>query len=326
MAPPVDTAPLSRRHALRLGGLAGAGAVAAGSTLLAGAGRAAAAPLRAPGGGDPARLPVALIERIVQGKGEVSNGVLNIGFDRDDLPHVHKGRVPVKPAFEINGNLCFQQLADGSVMMNGDLAFKPGEVDRAIGEMVRHRMVWQALHQHLTGLRPMVWFMHMRARGSAVAVAKACDAVLSATSTPRPQAPPAHPATPLDAKRLARIIGAPASVGGSGVVSFQIPRREQIILGGVKISPYLNVYTSVDFQPLGGDRAAAVPDFGMLAGEADRVARVMRHQGWQLDCLYNQETDERPQLYFSHQFKVGNAYTLAAEIRRGLEQTGVVLH
>ncbi len=49
--------------------------------------------------------------------------------------------------------------------------------------------------------------------------------------------------------------------------------------------------------------------------------RVMRRQGWIIGCLYNQETDEHPQLYFSHQVKVGDAIELAHEIRRGLDQT-----
>ena len=74
---------------------------------------------------------------------------------------------------------------------------------------------------------------------------------------------------------------------------------------------------------LGGDKAVAVPDFGLLASQVDPVARTMRSQGWESDCLYNQETGEKPQLYFSHQFKVGNAYELAKEIRRGLELTSV---
>lgn len=64
----------------------------------------------------------------------------------------------------------------------------------------------------------------------------------------------------------------------------------------------------------------------MLASQIGNVARVMPAQGWDMGCLYNQETGERPQLYFSRQFKAGNACTLAAGIRRGPEQTGVVLH
>lgn len=270
-------------------------------------------------------LPVSEIQRIVRAQGTVSNGVLNIQIDRDDIPDVTKDGVPVKPGFEINGNLCFQA-APGGVMMNGDLAFKPGELNPAIDAMVCHGLTWQAEHQHLYGLSPMVWFMHMRGHGPARLVAEGCAAVLAATSTPLPQAPPANPGTPLDVTRLERIIGSSATVGSDGVVSFQIPQRIPLVLGGMLISPYLNVFTSVEFEPLGrGGDAAVVPDFGMLADQVNDVARVMRGQGWELDCLYNQETDEFPQLYFSHQWKTGNAYRLAAEVRRGLEMTSVVL-
>jgi hypothetical protein len=47
----------------------------------------------------------------------------------------------------------------------------------------------------------------------------------------------------------------------------------------------------------------------------------MRKQGWFVGCLYNQETSETPQLYFAHMLKVGDAYALAREIRRGLDLT-----
>ena len=252
--------------------------------------------------------------------------MLNLEVDRDDLPNVRKDGVPIKPAFEINGNLCFQALADGSVMFNGDLCFKPEELNPAIDQMIAHGLTFQAMHQHLFSLEPQVWFMHMRGRGSARKLAEACHAVISATSTPLPQAPPAHPTTPLDVRRLAKIIGATPSVGASGVVGFQLPQREPVILDGVRINPFLNIYTPVDFQPLGGDTAAVVPDLGQLAGQINGCAGVMRSQGWEVNCLYNQETDEQPQLYFSHDFKVGNAYQLAKEVRRGLEQTSVIIH
>jgi hypothetical protein len=41
--------------------------------------------------------------------------------------------------------------------------------------------------------------------------------------------------------------------------------------------------------------------------------------GWQIGCLYNQEPAEQPQLYFEHQFKAGDPYQLAAEVRKGLD-------
>ncbi len=46
----------------------------------------------------------------------------------------------------------------------------------------------------------------------------------------------------------------------------------------------------------------------------------MREQGFTLHCLYNQETAETTQLYFSHQLAVGDAYELAARVRKGLEK------
>jgi Domain of Unknown Function (DUF1259) len=319
---------VSRRQALKLGGMAGATSLALGGTLLGGAGGAAAAPLAGAqaAASTPGHLPVKEIESIIRAQGTVSNGVLNIEIDRDDIPHVHKEGVPIKPAFQINGNLCFQAMSNGSVMFNGDLAFKAGELNPAIDQMLKHGMAWQAMHQHLWGLHPMVWFMHMRMRGPARKVAEACRAVLSVTSTPLPQAPPKHPTTPLDPHRLAKIIGQPATVGASGVVGISVPRRNPIILAGVHISPFLNVYIPVDFQPLGGDKAVVVPDMGMTAEEIPKAVGVMRAQGWEQNCLYNQETDEHPQLYFDHMFKVGNAYELAKEVRRGLEQLDVVIH
>ncbi len=51
---------------------------------------------------------------------------------------------------------------------------------------------------------------------------------------------------------------------------------------------------------------------------------VMRGQNppWDVHCLYNQETEEQPQLYFSHQLKIGtDPYELAREVRAGLDQT-----
>jgi beta-lactamase class D len=59
----------------------------------------------------------------------------------------------------------------------------------------------------------------------------------------------------------------------------------------------------------------------MESVEVQPVVATMRKQGWFVGCLYNQETNETPQLYFAHILKRGDAYTLAAEIRRGLDQT-----
>lgn len=59
----------------------------------------------------------------------------------------------------------------------------------------------------------------------------------------------------------------------------------------------------------------------MTASEVMPLMRVMKSMDWSVQCLYNQETDEHPQLYMSHQVKTGNPYALAREIRKGLDRT-----
>lgn len=74
--------------------------------------------------------------------------------------------------------------------------------------------------------RPMVWFIHLRGTGDPVRLARAAHSVLKATATPLPQAPPAHPTTPLDKARLQRILhGYEAEVGDDGVVTVYVARR-----------------------------------------------------------------------------------------------------
>jgi hypothetical protein len=80
----------------------------------------------------------------------------------------------------------------------------------------------------------------------------------------------------------------------------------------------------VEFQPLGRHgRAIVVPDFGMTAKEVRPVLRTMRARSWKVECLYNQETAEHPQLYFSHMVKKGNSVRLARQIAAALAHMNV---
>ncbi len=59
----------------------------------------------------------------------------------------------------------------------------------------------------------------------------------------------------------------------------------------------------------------------MVANNIDPLMEVMLGNGFHINCLYNQETDEYPQLFFSHQLNVGDPETLAHAVRAGLEKT-----
>lgn len=305
---PTETGSLSRRSALKLGSAAAGGLLVAGLASATGPGVAhasAASPSE-----KPRQLPVKDIERIIGAQGMLSNCVFNIEIDRTDLNNVHNSfGVPIKPSFQVNGNLVFQSLGDqdrdgddrnGTAAFNGDLPFLARELQPSLDQMLKHGLTFQAMHQHFYDWDPMVWFMHFRATGDPRTIAKGVAAVLSATATPLPQQSPSNPKTPLGTQRLVKIIGETPTVGSDGVVSFEVPRKNPIRLDGTQISPHLNVATTVAFEPLGSKTAVAV-DFGMVSAEIQGLTVLMRSMGWQVGCLYNQETDEYPQLYFSHQ-------------------------
>jgi hypothetical protein len=262
------------------------------------------------------------IETILEAEGKEEHGLFSLDFDRKDIQNVTLRGVPVTPAFQINGSAYFQMLKGSRAAMNADFALKAEEINPFIDQLLANNLVFQAEHQHIFGFSPMVWFIHVRATGDPLEIAHGLKAALKVTSTPFPQKRPSNPQSPLPAVELGAILGASPSLADDGVVKFDIPRAETITLGGIEVSPYLNIAAPIAFQPHGGgENAAAVIDFAMTAAEINPVMKMMRKRGWDVGCLYNQETDERPQLYFSHQFKTGDAKELAREMRMGLSLT-----
>lgn len=267
-------------------------------------------------------LPVAQIEEILQADGMDMDGVLTIEQDREDLHVTGPGGLPFKPAWELNNEFYFQPLGSGRAILNADLPLLPHETQPFIDRLLSGGLGFMAFHQHFFDLSPMVFFIHYRGIGDPVQLAKAAAAAVKVTGTPLPQKMAQNAKSPLDEKRLAKILGGDAQVGSGGVVNVSVPRKETIVLGGVALNPQMGVSTTIAFEPLGrAAHAAAAPDFALIASEVNPVMKTMRAQGFTVHCLYNQETDEQPQLYFSHQLATGDAYDLARKIRNGLEHT-----
>jgi hypothetical protein len=61
----------------------------------------------------------------------------------------------------------------------------------------------------------------------------------------------------------------------------------------------------------------------MTAAEVRPVMTTPRRAGWEIGGLYNQETAEQPQLYFSHAVATGDPVALAREIRAAVAHTAV---
>jgi hypothetical protein len=309
---------LSRRRTLFTGASMMAGLLAAQSSGIA----TAETMQRAEAGQARARLPVEQMEQFLRTEGSVNNGVLSITQNRNDLNDVTgPGGIPFKPPWEIRNEFNFQPLQSDRAIFNGEMSLLGREANPVIDQILKNGLVFQAFHQHFFDLSPQLFHIHLRGIGHPIALARAVAAVVSATGTPLPQSPPSHPVTPLDTRLLENILGGSAEVDEQGVVIVSIARKENIILDGVHIKPEMGVEHTVNFEPLGGNRTAVAPDFALIASEINPVMSIMRRQGFAVHCLYNQETAESPQLYFSHQLAVGDAYELARAVRKGLDRT-----
>ena len=254
----------------------------------------------------------------------MTSGVLSIPISRDDIGPVRGPLgVTMDGSFEVDGALTFQPLGDNLAFFNADLPLKASETDRFIDAIDANGMVFQAFHMHYTEQSPQTWFIHWRGFGAPLTLARAAHNVLKSTATKLPQTMPKNPKSPLDDKRLGRILGGQAMIGSNGTVTVNVSRGGRIVIDGVHVSPEANISTGIEFKPLAhhGSHAAAGPDFAMVGHEVASVVKLMRSKGWYIGCLYNQETQESPQLYFSHMLKTGDAYQLAAEIRAGLDKT-----
>ncbi len=186
--------------------------------------------------------------------------------------------------------------------------------------MLQHNFVFQAEHQHFYDFKPLVWFVHFRAVGDPIAIARAIKAALNVTSTPFPQTLPSNPTTPLPAEEIGDILGSKPDIGSDGVVTYRSAPQGDDPAGR-------DGHQSVS-QCSNHDRLSAARRREQCGGgsgfrndlhlKSTPSIWTMQNQGWDVGCLYNQETDEFPQLYFSHQFKTGDSIELARQIRKGL--------
>ncbi len=256
----MSTSRVTRRRALAIGG----GAATAG--LLTGVPFGGSALAASKGGlKQHGKLPAAEIQKIVQAQGTLTDGVLSIDIDRDDLGKV-KGPLGVTftGSFELDGTLTFEPLGDNLAFFNGDLPLKPDETQRFIDALIANGLTFQAFHQHYIEMSPQIWFIHWRGVGEPLKLAQAVHNVLKATGTQLPQTMPSKPKSPLDAKRLGKILGGDAQIGSDGVVTVSVNRRDTIVIGGVHASADSNIATDIEFKPRSGEGLARRRRPGLL--------------------------------------------------------------
>ena len=218
-------------------------------------------------------------------------------LDRPCRREIVKGPIGIdfSGSFEINGDLYLQPLRHGKqAFLNGDVPLKPQELNPFIDGSARQR-------PDLPGDAPALLrpdadvLVHPLPRPRPTARAGA--------GRPRrrwgrrrslPSEAAEEPDHAVDARRLGKILhGQRERRGRRGRHRRRLPQAP-LAIARVEVNPDANISTGVQFKPHGkgkngrGRRAGLRRD-GLRGDPGDRG--LMRGSGWQVHCLYNQETD-----------------------------------
>jgi len=252
----------------------------------------------------------------------ISGDAHRYGFPRSDLTVTLDG-VTIKPAFALGGWVAFKP-AHGGVMVMGDLVLLESEINPVMTKLIEGGVEITAVHNHLLRASPATFYMHVGGHGDPVKMAAAIHDALAASKTPlaAPSASAPAPTVDLDTAQLDQIIGAKGQANG-GVYQFAVPRRDQITESGMQVSPVgpMGVAIAINFQPIGGGKAAITGDFVLTADEVNPVIRELRSNGIEVTALHSHMLTEQPRLFFLHFWANEDALKLAKGLKAALEKT-----
>ena len=80
---------------------------------------------------------------------------------------------------------------------------------------------------------------------------------------------------------------------------------------------------AINFEPVGGGKAAITGDFVLLGSEVNPVLRAFRQHGIEVTALHSHMIDESPHLFFMHFWAHDDPPRLAQGLRAALDLANV---
>jgi hypothetical protein len=255
------------------------------------------------------------------GKFGDNNTVYRIPLVRSDLQVMTQG-VAIKPGLSLGGYICFAKYDDGTMMM-GDLVITEAELQKVTDALQAHGIEQTALHKHLLEQSPQVWWTHVHAMGDPAQLAAGLKAALDATAIPPATPPPAQqPPVDVDTAGIDAALGRKGTAD-SGLYKYTMARQDTITDGGQVVPPTFGVTTTINFQPVGGGKAAINGDFVMTGPEVQKVIQALRAGNIAVVEVHNHSLTDNPRLFYLHYWAVDDAVTLAKALRPALDATNL---
>ena len=121
-------------------------------------------------------LDTTVIAKTLGVSGKVAGGVYQVGVPRLDT--IQMNGIVVPPAMGVATGINFQSTGRGKAAATGDFVLTASEVNPVIRALRDHGIVVTALHSHMLGETPRLFFMHFWANGDATKVTEGLRAAL----------------------------------------------------------------------------------------------------------------------------------------------------
>jgi hypothetical protein len=218
-----------------------------------------------------------------------------VTFPRSDLS-VKVGEVPVEPGLALTSWIGFRKMGKQAMMM-GDMVLLESEVAPVTAKLVAEGIKLTALHNHLIGASPAVFYLHFNGEGSPEKLANSMRSALAVTGTPMTP-PVAETTPPADWAKVEAIFGKTGQKKGS-LLQLGFPRKEKIKEKGMEVPPYLGMANSVNLQMV-GNKAATTGDFVLIGSEVNLVVKELVDHGLTVTAIHSHMLFESPRLFFLH--------------------------
>jgi hypothetical protein len=107
------------------------------------------------------------------------------------------------------------------------------------------------------------------------------------------------------------------------VLSFGVPRAEQISMDGMTVTPAQGVAESINFQEAATGQVATTGDFVLTGAEVNPVISALEQHHFAINALHSHMLTEQPRLFFMHFWAVGSPESVAEGIKAALGQVAL---
>jgi hypothetical protein len=267
-------------------------------------------------------LNTATIDQALGRSGQKTGDVYKVSFPRTDL-HVSVKGVAIKPGLALGSWAAFSGTDDNAMVM-GDLVLLEDELNPVMDKLRSAGFEITAVHNHLFDETPHVLYMHYMGHGSATQLATSLKGALAVSKTPleKPAVAANEPTPPAWVKSVEESVGRKGTFKG-GVLSFGVPRTDEITMNGMTIPPAAGVAESINFQEAGTGNVATTGDFVLTASEVNPVIAELRTHAIFVTALHSHMLTEQPRLFFMHFWAVGTPEAVGGGIKAALSRVSV---